>query len=197
MKKLYMIALALIVLFSMSLSATALDSKTIYRQNGVSAYASWMDETETSYTYLSVTESKDGTDIYLNAYDSDGDTWIYGYAFTQQDVFDVDKKLSAATLDATIDLYTMSCDEEGFCWEEYAGKANIMANWEGIGKLNKGSYLSMSKSGDFIYKSSEKTNYRDAVAVGSMVIEGESQDLGTSEYGAIVAFKSVYIEMEK
>jgi IMP cyclohydrolase len=198
MKKLYIIATALVILLSMSLSATALDYKMISRQNGVSADAAWMDETETSYTYISVTESKDGTDIYLYTYDPDSETYIDGYTFTQKDVFDADKKLSAATLDSvTIDLYKWYCDEEGNCWREDAGEATIEANWEGIGKLNKGSYSYMSKSSDFIYKASDKTNYRDSVAEGSIEMDGKSQDLGTSQYGAIVAFKSAYMEMNK
>ena len=64
MKKIYMLALAFMVLFSMTMSVEALEQKTINRQNGVSAYADWTKTTGdlTNDTFLSVTQSNIGID---------------------------------------------------------------------------------------------------------------------------------------
>ena len=45
MRKIYTLVFALMVLLSVTMSAAALESKTIFRQNGVAAVASWSDET--------------------------------------------------------------------------------------------------------------------------------------------------------
>ena len=67
----------LIVLLSMAMSAEALESKTIERHNGASAYADWTETNGdiTTYTYLSVTETNDGTDVYLDIYTWGPDYW--------------------------------------------------------------------------------------------------------------------------
>jgi len=191
-------------LFSVAISATALDSKTTFRQNGVSAMASWLndmpDGTIFSFTDLSVTETDDGTDIYMNICELDLNAVFYcryGYMFTQQDVFDINKKLTAATLKPMkISLYKEYCDENG-CLIEPAGEATIEANWAGTGDIMSGSNKFMSRSGDFIYKSSDKSSIREATATGSIEINDDGQNLGTSDYGSIVKFKSTSMSMEK
>ncbi len=70
MRKTYTILFTLIVLLSMAMSAEALESKTIERHNGASAYADWSETNGNiiTDTYLSVTKANDGTDIYLDIY---------------------------------------------------------------------------------------------------------------------------------
>ncbi len=199
MRKIYILASALMVLFSMTLSVEALEQKTIYRQNGMSAYADWMETTPeglTTDTYLSVTQSNDGTDIYMSicTFDMTGNgSCKSGYKFTQDNVFSIDKKLDSASLNAVqIDLYQWNCDETG-CWETPAGNANIEATWAGTGGLSKGSYKWMSKYGDYMSKGSDSSTSREAIAQGS--INGD--DLGTSDFAGMAKFKSVYMDMVK
>ena len=60
MKKLFSMLLTLVVLLSTTTSVEALESKTLERHNGASAYAEWYEthDNATTYTYLSVTETK-------------------------------------------------------------------------------------------------------------------------------------------
>ncbi len=53
MKKIYTLGLVLMVLLSMTLSAAALESKTIFRQNGDAAVASWSSPDRSTFTDLS------------------------------------------------------------------------------------------------------------------------------------------------
>jgi hypothetical protein len=195
MRKLYGAAFALIVLLSVTMSAIALTSKTIYRQNGESAYADWMEmitENLTTDTYLAVTQSDVGTDFYLSicTYDMMGNgSCKYGYRFIQDNILSIDKKLDSASLDAVqIDLYQWNCDENGFCWETPAGTATIQAQWTGTGDIQKGSYKWMSRYNDYMEKGSSSSRSRDATATGSIVIDSDSRDLGPSNYGGLATF---------
>lgn len=195
-----MLALAFMVLFSMTMSATALEQKTINRQNGMAAYADWMEtkpEGLTTDTYLSVTQSNDGTDIYISmcSYDTEGSNWSCksGYMFTQDNVFSMDKKLNSASLNAVqIDLYQWNCDETG-CWETPAGTATIQATWAGTGDVSKGSYKWMSKYGDYTAKGCSSSLSRAATAEGSI----NDENIGASSYAGLAKFKDVYMEMIK
>ncbi|MCJ7616135.1 MAG: hypothetical protein MUO43_06315 [Desulfobacterales bacterium] len=199
MRKLYGVAFALMVMLSVTMSAVALTSKTIYRQNGESAYADWIETTTedlTTDTFLSVTQSDVGTDIYLSicTYDmSYYSSCKWGYKFTQENVFSMDKKLDSANLEAVqLELYQWNCDDNG-CWETPDGTATIEANWVGIGTVLKSSYTWTDKSGDYISKSSSRSSSRDAIAEGTL----NNEELGTSDFGALAIFKSVYMQMQK
>jgi hypothetical protein len=192
MKKLYAAAFAFVVSLSMIMSATALEYKTIYRQNGMSAYADWTEINGdiNNDTYLSVTETDDGTDVYLSIWTYDASTgnssYKYGYNFIQDDVFSIDKKLNSASLEnMQIDLYQWYCDENGICGETPAGTATIKADWTGTGDI--------SKYGDYIAKGSDSSSSRNAIATGS--INGD--DIGTSAFAGLAKFKSVYMDMKK
>lgn len=200
MKQIYMVVFALLVIFSVTMGATALEQKTMDRQNGKAAYADWMQTTPeglTTDTSLSVTQSIDGTDIYISmcSYDQ-GSYWSCksGYKFTQDDVFSIDKKLDSANLEAVqIDLYQWTCDETGMCWETPDGTATIEANWAGKGEVTKSSYKYISKSGDFTSKYSDSSSVRDATVTGSL----DGLELGPSNYGNLVTFKYTSIWMQK
>ncbi len=201
MKKLYMVVFALMVLLSITMSVTALEQKTIDRQNGMAAYADWTETTPeniTTDTYLSVTQSNDGTDIYISmcSYDQEGSNWSCksGYKFTQENVFSIDNKLNSANLEAVqIDLYQWNCDETGMCWETPDGTATIDANWTGTGDVVKGSFKYMSKYDDYVMKGSDSSISREATATGSI----NGNDLGTSDFGGLAKFKSAYMYMKK
>lgn len=194
MKKIAAILLALVIALSMCEAVVALESKTIYREKGVSAYAEWVEETDGVYTYtfLSLTETKDGTDMYvgIDKYNKTTGNYSYmwGYKFTEEDVFDVDKKLTTAILSPVeIDLYGWE-DEE---WIEET--ITIQAQWTGIGDLVKGSFKTTSKYGDFMSKYSEQSKYREAIASGFM----NDLDLGVSDYAGLVEFRYAEMWMEK
>jgi hypothetical protein len=190
MRKLYTALITLVVLLSTAMSVQALESKTISRTNGASASASWneINGDITTSKYLSVTETDDGTDIYLEIYTWGPDYWSEksGYLFTQDDVFSIDKKLNSASLsEVPIEVYN---------WE--TGESETMtanADWIGKSDLSRGSSSSISRSGDYVWKSSDSSKYRDASVTGSM----NGLDLETSSYASLSSFKSAYISMEK
>jgi hypothetical protein len=190
MRKSYTIIFALIALLSMTMSVQALESKTIERDNGASAYAYWV-ETNGDVTlekYLSVTETDDGTDIYLEIYTYGPDYWSgkSGYLFTEDDVFSIDKKLNSASLsDIEIEVYDWDTDE--------TETLTVNADWTGIGEISKDSSISRSQSGNYIWKSSSNTKYRDASATCSI----NGLDLGESFFASLYNFKSASMSMEK
>ena len=192
MRKSFILTFVLIALLSMAMGVQALESKTIDRSNGESAFASC---TETNGnivtdTYLSVTKTNDGTDIYMDIYSwdtSDGNYWVgkSGYLFTKDNVFSVDKKLNSASL-SEIQL-------EVYNWETGVMEPmTIKANWTGVGEISKSSFKSSSTDGDYTFKSSDSSTYRTASVTGSV----NNRECSTP-YGNLVKFKSAYINMEK
>lgn len=190
MKKSYVLLFALVVLLSTAMSVQALESKTISRTNGASASASWneINGDITTSKYLSVTETDDGTDIYLEIYTWGPDYWSEksGYLFTQDDVFSIDKKLNSASLsEVPIEVYDWDTGE--------SETITVNTDWIGKGDLSRGSSSSISKSEDYVWKSSDSSKYRDSSVTGSI----NGLDLGTSSYASLSSFKSAYISMEK
>ncbi|RXA17082.1 hypothetical protein EQO05_12830 [Methanosarcina sp. MSH10X1] len=190
MKKSYAILFALVVLISTTVSVQALQSKTIERHNGASAYANWYETNGdmTTYTYLSVGESDYGTDISVSTttYGPDFYSEKYGYLFTEDDVFKASKKLNSASLSGVkVDV----CDY-------YTGEAEtltIQADWTGEGDVSTGSSTSGSRDGNYKFKSSDSSSYRLASATGSM----NGYDLGESSDASLSNFKSAYMSMQK
>lgn len=190
LRKPYVILFALLVLLSTVMSVQALESKTTERHNGASASASW-DEINgdiTTTKYISVTESDYGTDIYLEIYtwgpcSSSGKT---GYFSTQDDVFSINKNLNSASLsDVQIDV----CD-----WNTGVSETmTVNADWIGKGDVSRSSSKSISKSGNYVWKSGDSSKYRDASATGSI----NGLDLGISSYASLSNFKNAYISMTK
>ena len=197
MKKIYMLALVFMVLFSMTMSVEALQQKTMNRQNGVSVYAEWIKNSSIdmmSDTFLSVTQSDVGTDIYLSICTSTfvGPSCKSGMV-TQDNVFSMDKKLDSASLKAVqIQLSEWNCDDTG-CWETPDGTATIEANWTGTGKVSQDSYKWTSKNGDYIAKGSSSSSSRTATAQGTL----NNEKIGTSNFGGMAKFKSMNIEIIK
>ena len=199
MKKLFTGVFVLMVLLSMAISAEAFDSKSIYRDDGLGASASWYEYNDgvDSGTYIYVTETDDGTDVYVNTWthDQESDVWTdsWGFLFTTEDVFTVDKKLESATL--SIDdfvLTTCAYDPEMdyTCTDE---TVSIKAEWTGKGKVMKSSSKYISKYVDFMSKYSDNTWFREATATGSI----GKEELGTSDFAELIKFKSVSMYMEK
>ncbi len=193
MRKIFSVTFALIVLLSLATSVQALESKTIQRDNGASASAWWSktDGNLITDTYLSATKSNDGTDIYLSTYTWDtitGETVNdeYGYMFTTDDVFSMDKKLNSASLsEVPINVYN---------W--YTGEMEtlkVTADWAGTGEVQKGSSTSVSTSGDYRFKSTSSSTYRTATATGSV----NNNALGQNNIAGLSQFKSAFIDMEK
>jgi hypothetical protein len=190
MRKLYTALLTLVVLLSTTTSVEALESKTIERHNGASAYAEWYETNDnaTTYTYLSVTETNDGTDVYVSTYTYGPDYWSekWGYTFTEDDVFSIDKKLNSASL-SEIEINVND-------W--YTGETEniaVKANWIGTGDISRGSSSYSSRNGDYVWKGSDSSTSRDASATGSI----NGLDPGVNSYGSMCNFKSAYMSMEK
>lgn len=181
------IAILLLAIFSMVMTVEAYEMKTIERHNGLSADAAWYSESTS--TYLSVINNDDGTDVYVSicAYENDIYKCKNGYKYTTEKIFDANKKLTGAILSPVdIDIYSYYCDDYG-CYGEYVETVKLQAKWTGIGDIFKGSYKSMSKSGDYMAKYSSSSSYRNAIATASI----GDQNLGESTYGTLLAFKSV------
>jgi len=198
MRKIFSVTFALIVLLLLATSVQALESKTIQRDNGASASA-WWSKTDgylITDTYLSATKSNDGTDIYLSTYTWDTTTGEtvndeYGYVFTTDDVFSIDKKLNSASLsEVPVNVYNWS----RLNYTREMETVKVTANWTGTGEVQKGSSTYVSTSGDYRFKSASSSNYRTATATGSV----NNNDLGqTDNNGDLSTFKSAYIDMEK
>ena len=190
MRRSYAILFALVVLLSTVMSVQAVEYKSIERHSGSSAYASWTQTNSnvTTSTSLSVSETEDGTDIYLDIYTSGPGFWSgkSGYTLIQDDVFKVNKKLNSASLsEVEIDVYN---------W--YTGQTEtltVKADWTGNGDLSTGSSSYSSRNGDYIWKSSESSSSREASATGST----NGFDFGVTPYASLSNFKSAYIIMEK
>lgn len=192
MKKLHAIVFALLLLLLTTISAAAMEYKTISRQNGGNAYADWSVTSgdEITYSYLGVTNSNAGSDIYFSqcTYDMVNDEYSckYGNKFTQEEVFTINSKLVSASLSAVeVELY----DESSSSFET----VSIHAEWTGTGDIIKDSIKYTSKFEDYIFRSSSSTSYRSATVTGSI----NNEEFGTSEYAGLAKFKSAYIDMKK
>ncbi len=191
MKQIYRVVFALLVIFSVTMSVEALEEKTIYRQNGESAFAAWYEQTPDGSTDKSVNvmRTDDGTDIYVSICSSDANgfyTCKSGYTFTTDDVFTMDKKLGSATLSAiSVDVYDWN--------SPVVETITIQADWTGIGDAVKGSFKTTSKSGDYVSKYSSSSIQREATATGSL----NGDELGSSTYGGMVTFKDASMWMVK
>lgn len=196
MKKLFTSLFVLMVLLSLSISAEAFDSKSIYRTNGMAASASWFENTDSvdSGTFINVMETDDGTDIYVDiwTYDKAAEVWSdkWGYLFTQEDVFTIDKKLESATL-VPVDIVLYGYDSNTDTSTEET--MTIAAQWTGEDDVIKSSSKYIFKYDDFISKYSDNSMFKEATATGSI----NNDDLGPSDFGELIKFKSVSMDMEK
>jgi hypothetical protein len=193
MRKVFSVTFALIVLLSLATSVQALESKTIERHNGASASATWSATNGDliTNTYLSVTKTNDGTDIYLDTYtwDSSNGNCVsdkYGQMFTKDDVFSIDKKLNSASL-SEVDIPVYSWDTGTM------ELLSVTADWTGAGDVSSGSSSSVSTNGDYKFRSSSSSSYRDASVTGSI----NKNDLGQNNGGTLVKFKDAYMNMVK
>lgn len=198
MRKLRTLIFALIVLLLTAMSVQALQYKTIERYSGASASADWVETNgdTTIYKYISVSKTNDFTDIYLEIYTSGPDYWGYdsGYLCTDENVFKIDKKLNSASLsNVDINLYGGYYDEDGYYIPDDGGTVTVSADWIGKGDISTDSSISRSQSGNFFWKSSSSSKYRDASAIGSI----NGLDLGASSYASLYSFKSASMTMEK
>jgi hypothetical protein len=200
MKKLFTGMFVLIVLLSLTISAEAFDSKSIYRDKGTAAIADWNEYTDGVYTdkFINVMETDDGTEIYVGIWTFDENTGLgsdkWGYLFTQEDVFTIDKKLSSATLSPVVinlDVYDYDSNTDTYTYTMET--VTIEAQWTGEGDIIKSSSKYISKYDDFMWKFSDNTLSRKASATGSI----NKDDLGTSDYGELVKFNRVSMDMEK
>ena len=199
MRKSHTIIFALIALLSMTMSVQALESKEIVRQNGAYASADWVETNDgvTTYTCLSVTETNDGTDIYVSMWTYDEVTGYssdkYGYMFTEDDVFSIDKKLNSASLsEVEIVVDEWYYNEMGEYTYE-TGTMTVGADWIGIGDTSRGSYKYVSKDGDYVFRSTENSLFREATVTG--LIDGIN--LGSQSSASLVKFKTASMNMKK
>jgi hypothetical protein len=175
---------ALIVLLSTAMSVQAMESKTMERHNGAHAYASW--DQGSCFTDLSVTKTDDGTEIHLYNEGPGGLFEGAGYLFTEDDVFKVNNKLKSASLsEVQIDVI------------DYTGEkktVTVHADWTGEGDTSTGSSSYTSKSGDYKFKSSESSSYRDASVIGSINgYEFNGYEFNGYEFGGKPCLSSAFL----
>ena len=194
MKKSFIVAFALVILLSMAMGTQALASKTIERNNGESASASWTetDGNMVTDTYLSATKTNEGTDVYVEIWTRDITNDNYwagksGYIFTKDNIFSMDRKLNSASLsEVKLEVHDWKTDEKE--------PLTVRADWTGIGGVSKGSVKSSSTGGDYTFRSSESSTYREALVKGSI----NNCDMGEKNpVGTLVKFKSALMSMEK
>lgn len=189
------------MLLSITMSVEALESKEISRQDGVYAVADWSDTNGnvTTYTYLSVDKTNEGTyvSISMSTYDSVTDSYSdkYGSVYTRDDIFIMDKKLDSASLSPVeIAISEWYYDEtEDYFTSKDAGTLTVSADWTGIGDLSRGSFKHTSRDGDYIFRSAENSLSRDASITAS--IDGNFFE--SQYYASMVSFKSARMSMNK
>jgi hypothetical protein len=197
MKKTCIIVVALMVLISITISVTALQYKQKTLSNGDGASAEWsVGNMDTS---LNVFEAQGETVIYLDICTATPTptptpptttltptpiffSCKFGSFFTQEDVFDVNNKLTTATLSpVSLQLFDFNTGT--------VENVNIQAQWTGVGDLTKSSFTLKEKSGDFSAKFSSDSASRAASATGTI----NDQTLGASQFADIFNFKDVSI----
>jgi inhibitor of cysteine peptidase len=179
MKKIYMLVLVFMVLFSITMSVEALEQKKAFRQNDISAYADWSATTSdlTTYTNLSVTQSGNGTDIRMKicTYYNAGNWFCKsGDKLTQNNVFSMDKKFDFATLKSVQIEFNLYCNNL-FCTKNLpdgiATKATVKATWTAVGKI------SMDSNSGLLSR----------MATSEGIIN--NRKIGTSNFGGMAKFK--------
>ncbi|WP_440946798.1 hypothetical protein ACSAZL_00430 [Methanosarcina sp. T3] len=200
MRKSYTIIFALVVLLFTAMGVDALESKAIERNNGAYAFADWAETNGdvTTCTYLSVTETDDGTDIYVSMWEYNGMTGesydAYGYMFTEDDIFSIDKKLDSASLSAVdigVEKWFLDYNTGEYVYE--TGTVTVEADWTGIGDISRGSSRYVSRDGDYVFRSTDNSLSREATVTG--LIDGN--DPGTQSFASMSRFKTAYMSMEK
>lgn len=185
------IMVALMVMVFMTMGASALTYKSVSRDNGVSAFATWTKTSENvfEFTNIGVMKSNKGTDIMAEICVVDNLGFfncIYGSTNTPEDIF---------TMDRTMDLATLS-SVDVVMYNYYTGETrtvNLAGSWTGIGDVIKSSSRYISKYGDMSMKFSDSTSYRKATATGTV----DGIGIGTSNSAELAKFKRASMQMEK
>lgn len=197
MKNLYKILLTFVLLLSMAVNVEAFEQKSMTRQSYEYASASWTEVSgnRTIDTSLYLTETDDGTSVYMDIYTWGPDYWSSksGSISTKDDIFRMSKNLDSASLsEIEMEVYYWSRDETG-TYTSGTETLTVKADWVGVGEVSESSYKSVSKYDDYTSKSSESYFSREAVATGSV----NNFDLGTSSYAWLSCSEYTYMSMEK
>lgn len=174
-----------------------------FRGDSASASFSRVDASGCVYTDVFVFASQDriqsppgppqaqaGADIYISQYDwCNGLQLVGASGFTALDAgaFQVSKKLDAAALAATINVYDYMSGQ--------SYDVNLDLNWRGAGEIEKGSYHSKFQSGDCKVNSRWSGSFRPATATGTVSDGTTDFTPDPSAYAAIQSAKSGAIEI--
>ena len=164
MKKLNLFSISLIVLLLMAASASAANEK--YEYNYEHGYASW--EFTDDYIYMYVDDGEEYT--YISVYGYGSNYSFSGFATinnseTDTDVFTICEKPepSASLSEFTFDVFDYNT-------YEYKPVA-INIDWISDGDIATMKSMTMMKD-DNIYKEKTKGFYSDAIATGSICLDG-------------------------
>jgi len=195
---------AMAILFATTSGALALDYKQMFRQEGFSAWATWTEGSPDDYTetFLNVTKTNAGTDVYISIYADSGGTisTLTGYLYTTDKILITNGKLKRAVLSpVTVELYDSSVVPEPIpgpkpmLMEDITPirTITIEAEWTGIGKAAKNSYRYHDNNGGFIAKYRSTSLHRQADVTGFL----DDQDLGWADYGGMVSFRDASMQM--
>jgi hypothetical protein len=103
--------------------------------------------------------------------------------------FSVDRKLTSGHLEATYRLRTWR-DRE---WH-FVGKASIVADLTGVGDVTRSRYSYSFHTGCTQVTYKGRSLSRDAVAVGTLELDGQTRHLGETRHGSLSRGKSLVVE---
>jgi hypothetical protein len=170
--------------------------KVIVRDQGTGALAFWDDinvEVPDVGTVLQAEirafETEAGTDIIVGLILEDGN-FAFGFTTIDQNVFEIDKKLTSATLSPVTVEVTIFDD---FFNEIGTAAVTVQATWEGFGDtLTQKAKVNTNFEG-FSEKFKGSLQVRGATAEGSI----DNLNLGTTDLAQLRAFKQVVMTVSE
>jgi hypothetical protein len=104
-----------------------------------------------------------------------------------EDAFTIDKKLSGVHLEASMRLRS---------GDEVVGIARVVADLTGRGQVTRTKESYSYRQGCELYKYNGHSRYRNAKGRPSVIVDGQTRDIGGAPHGRIGAGGSVSIEKE-
>ncbi len=213
------VSLAVVLLLTTAVSAFGLEYKSMSRQTGVSASATWTWETSGSPVrpamevslFLSASQDRDQdtTNVYVRVerYFSTNHSAVHpphvGNVLVNASAFATDGKLDVASLSAvTVNLYDEPSDKTTLNpTPPVAETIVISADWVGFGDLNTQNNTTRQATGDYSSKNRIDVRYRQATASGTGTSTGPGGTaplpLRPTTRATLSSFHNSSMQMEK
>lgn len=125
-------------------------------------------------------------EIYLSKYNECTDNGFTIYGSTSAADFDINRRLTAATLTASF----RACKESYSSGTSVCGPAELTVSWTGQGKLSRVRSNNQYKMPEVIVKEMFRGTSRDATATGSFSFKGKTYNLDFSDPSSETAIRS-------